>query len=252
LTVNPHLGWRWTEYIEAIWVFATLVLCVFALPEIYAPVLLKKKAQRLRKETGNEALYHPQERMKLSPKTIVTKHFGRPLRMLVTEPMVTCIAFYASFVYALLYLTLEVFPIVFEENRHWSPVIGSLPFIGLFIGVCLATVINLGNQSRYVRISDAARGKPVPEARLAPMAIGGFLFAIGLFVSTPSCTWKNILANLFSGLDGQPHLQFLGFPLFSQLSSSELDSTSSSSNASISSSIHMECMPLVRCPQTPS
>lgn len=204
LTVNPHLGWRWTEYVEAIWVFAILVMCVFALPEIYAPVLLTKKAQRLRKETGNEALYHPQERIKLSPKTIVTKHFARPLRMLVTEPMVTCIAFYASFVYALLYLTLEVFPIVFEENRHWSPIVGSLPFIGLFIGVCFATVINLGNQSRYARISDAAHGKPVPEARLAPMAIGGFLFAIGLFwfgwTAAPSISWLSpVFATIFIG-----------------------------------------------------
>jgi len=103
--------------------------------------------------------------------------------MLITEPMVTCIAFYASFVYAILYLTLEVFPIVFEENRGWSPVVGSLPFIGLFIGVISAVFINLANQPRYSRISDAAHGKPVPEARLAPMAIGGFLFAIGLFVS---------------------------------------------------------------------
>jgi hypothetical protein len=199
LTVNPHLGWRWTEYIEAIWVFATLLMCAFALPEIYGPVLLKRKAQRLRKETGNEALYHPAERIKLSPKTIATKHFARPLRMLITEPMVTCIAFYASFVYALLYLTLEVFPVVFQKNRHWSPVIGSLPFIGLFIGVCLATFVNLGNQARYARISDAAHGKPVPEARLAPMAIGGFLFAIGLFCRClGEILFLNLAASWFS------------------------------------------------------
>ncbi|TVY86907.1 putative MFS-type transporter, partial [Lachnellula willkommii] len=97
ILVNPHLGWRWTEYIEAIWVFATLAVCIFCLPEMYAPVLLKKKAQRLRKETGNAALYHPHERIKLSPKTIFTKHLSRPLILLTTEPMVTCIAIYASF-----------------------------------------------------------------------------------------------------------------------------------------------------------
>lgn len=57
--------------------------------------------------------------------------------------MITCIAFYASFVYAILYLTLEVFPIVFEQNRGWSPVVGSLPFAGLFVGVLCAVVINL-------------------------------------------------------------------------------------------------------------
>jgi hypothetical protein len=132
-------------------------------------VLLKFKAQRLRKETGNTKLYHPHENMKLDAKSMVTKHFSRPLLMLVTEPMVTCIALYASFVFALLYMTLEVFPIVFEEIRGWGPVVGSLPFIALFVGVLAALVINLANQPRYVRAVKAAGGKPVPEARLPPM-----------------------------------------------------------------------------------
>ncbi|KAL2349716.1 major facilitator superfamily domain-containing protein [Cryomyces antarcticus] len=181
LLVNPHLGWRWTEYIEAIWTFTASVLCLFALPELYAPVLLKKRAQRLRKETGNQDLYHPHERMKMDPKSIVTKQFTRPLKMLFTEPMVTCIAFYASFVYALLYMTLEVFPIVFLENRRYGTVVSTLPFLGLFVGVLAAVFINLANQPRYIRKVEEAKGKPVPEARLPPMAVGGVLFAIGLF-----------------------------------------------------------------------
>ncbi|KAE8450259.1 hypothetical protein EG329_006687 [Mollisiaceae sp. DMI_Dod_QoI] len=204
LVVNKHLGWRWTEYIEAIVTFAIFALTLLAMPEMYAPVLLKKKAQRLRKQTGNESWHHPHEDIKISPKTIVTKHFSRPVTMLLTEPMVTAIAIYASFVYALLYLTLEVFPIVFEEERGWSPVVGSLPFLGLFIGVNAAVLINLGNQPRYARILDAAKGKPVPEARLAPMAIGGFLFAIGLFwfgwTATPKVSWISpVFAAAFIG-----------------------------------------------------
>lgn len=111
LVVNPHLGWRWTEYILAIWVFAVFVLAFFCLPEVYAPLLLKKKAQRMRKETGDSRWHHPHEDMKLDFKSVVTKHLTRPIIMLTTEPMVTCIALYASFVYALLYMTLEVFPI---------------------------------------------------------------------------------------------------------------------------------------------
>ena len=204
LVVNPHLGWRWTEYIEAIWSFASVALCLFCLPELYAPVILKEKAKRLRKDTGNIALYHPQERIQISFKTIVTKHFSRPLKMLFTEPMVTCIALYASFVFALLYGTLEVFPIVFQEQRHWSPMVASLPFLGLFIGVCLAVFVNLGNQSRYARLSDAAHGKPVPEGRCGPMAIGGVLFAMGLFwfgwTASPKISWVSpVIATAFIG-----------------------------------------------------
>jgi hypothetical protein len=112
---------------------------------------------------------------------------------LLTEPMVTCIAVYASFVFALLYMTLEIFPIVYADNRGWSPFISTLPFIGLFVGVLCAVFVNLENQPRYIRALEAAGGKPVPEARLPPMAVGGVLFVIGLFLfgwtASPSIPW---------------------------------------------------------------
>ncbi|KAE8150655.1 major facilitator superfamily domain-containing protein [Aspergillus avenaceus] len=194
LVNHPGLGWRWTEYIEAIIVFFVFTVTFFCLPEVYGPVLLHRKAQRLRKETGNQALYHPHERVALDAYSIVTKHFARPLIMLVTEPMVTVIALYASFTYALLYLTLEVFPIVFEELRQWKPVVATLPFIGLFVGVLLSSVfiISVG-QPYYIRRWEQGGGKPVPEARLMPMAVGGVLFAGGLFwfawTASPPLSW---------------------------------------------------------------
>ncbi|KAF2722909.1 MFS general substrate transporter [Polychaeton citri CBS 116435] len=193
LTVNKDLGWRWTEYIEAIIVFFSVAVNFFLLPELYAPVLLKHKAQRLRKETGDNRYWHPHEELQLDFKSIVTKQFSRPIKMLFTEPMVTCIAIYASFVYALLYMTLEVFAIVFYEQRHWPLVTSTLPFLGLLIGVICAIGVNLGNQPRYARAVDANGGKPVPEARLAPMLVGGVLFAIGLFwfgwTANPKIFW---------------------------------------------------------------
>lgn len=175
ILVNPHLGWRWTQYMEAIIVFAIVGLTTFCMPEMYPPVLLKRKAQRLRKETGNPRYYHPHENLKLDFRSLVSKQLSRPLTMLFTEPMLTCISFYASFVYAILYLTLEVFPIVFEEERGYSPVVASLPFIGLFIGILCAIGINLGNQPLYIRRCRASNGKPVPEARLPPLGIGAIL-----------------------------------------------------------------------------
>ncbi|KAK4553712.1 hypothetical protein LTR86_009210 [Recurvomyces mirabilis] len=181
LTVNPHLGWRWTEYIEAIWTAVVATFTLFLMPEVYSPVLLQRKAQRLRKETGDNRYWHPHESSKITFSNILTKHVSRPLNMLTTEPMVLCIAIYASFVYGLLYLTLEVFPIVYLEMRHFSPVVSTLPFLGLFVGVLAAMGINLANQPRYSRIVEENGGRAVPEARLPPMLIGGLLFVIGLF-----------------------------------------------------------------------
>jgi len=181
------------RYIQAVWTFVILAITFFFLPESYEPYLLKNKAQRLRKATGDSRYYHPHEDIKLDATEIVTKHFSRPILMLITEPMVTCIAFYASFVFALLYMTLEVFPIVYYEHRGWSPVVSTVPFLSLFVGVLTALCINLANQPRYARIVEQAKGKPVPEGRLAPMAVGAFLFVIGLWwfgwTADPQIPW---------------------------------------------------------------
>nr|POE85405.1 putative transporter [Quercus suber] len=204
LTVNPHLGWRWTEYIAAIFALSMFALTLFCLPELYAPVLLKRKAQRMRKQTNDERYWHPHEAVKINIQNVFTKHLSRPLVMFFTEPMVTLIALYASFVYALLYMTLEVFPIVYSEQRHYSLVISTLPFLGLFIGVVCAVFVNLANQPRYIRLVAANKGRAVPEARLQPMIIGGVLFAIGLFwfgwTAAPRFHWSiPTVATIFIG-----------------------------------------------------
>jgi len=91
LVVNPHLSWRWTMYIEAIWTFATVALVYVCMPEMYAPILLKRKAIKLRKDTGNEMYHHPHEDVKIDFKSIIIKHLARHLLMLFMEPMVACI-----------------------------------------------------------------------------------------------------------------------------------------------------------------
>lgn len=193
LTNYPPLGWRWTEYIIAIFTGFMIVLIQFAMPELFAPVLLKRKAKKLRKQTGDSRYWHPHEQERMRPSNILTKYFNRPLKMLVTEPMVTCIAIYASFVYGLLYMTLEVFPIVFREQRGYGPVVSTLPFLALFVGVLCAVGVNLANQAYYRKAVAKNNGRAVPEARLPPMVIGGVFFTTGLFwfgwTSPPQYHW---------------------------------------------------------------
>jgi MFS family permease len=178
---NPNLGWQWTEYIQAIITFFSVAVTAVGLPETYHSVLLKRKAARLRRETGDERYWHPQEKEKINLENVLTKYVSRPLRMLFTEPMVTCIAAYASFIYGLLFFQLEAFPIVFREQRGYSVVVSALPFLGLFVGVLGALPINFANQPLYARAVARNKGRPAPEARLPPMFIGGILFSTGLF-----------------------------------------------------------------------
>jgi DHA1 family multidrug resistance protein-like MFS transporter len=74
-----------------------------------------------------------------------------------------------------------MFDIVYREMRQWDLVLSTLPFLGIMIGVIAAVFINLANQPQYSRAVEKNKGRAVPEARLPPMAVGGWLFVIGIF-----------------------------------------------------------------------
>jgi MFS transporter, DHA1 family, multidrug resistance protein len=82
----------------------------------------------------------------------------------------------------ILYANLEAFSIEFQDIRLWGPVVGNLPFISLLVGIFCAAGVNIYNNKYYFKTFKANGNKPVPEARLPPMMIGGFAFTAGLFI----------------------------------------------------------------------
>lgn len=178
---QSYLGWRWTQYITGIYMMAILTLDVIFIDESYPPMLLTYKAQRLRHETGNWALHAKHEEWDVSLKEMANKYLIRPFALLVT-PICFCVALYASFVYGILYLNLAAFPIEFEEERGWGPVVGELPFLAMLIGVFFGAGVNLFNQRFYIRRFEQNNNRSVPEARLPPMMVGSIAFAAGMFI----------------------------------------------------------------------
>lgn len=87
-------------------------------------------------------------------------------------------------------------PIVFQGARGWSQGTAGLPFVGVAIGVCLATLAAGVDNKRYVRVCAAAEaeGRAVePEARLGTAMAGSIVLPIGLFLfawtTYPSVHW---------------------------------------------------------------
>jgi len=82
----------------------TLISIAF-LPETYGPVILLKKAKRLRKQdpTGNKDLYAEHEKGDWSFTGIASRTVLRPFKMLALEPILVLITIYISIVYGLLY-----------------------------------------------------------------------------------------------------------------------------------------------------
>lgn len=73
--------------------------------ETYHPELLKRKARAIRKATGNDKLRSVHETSQHWT-TVVTHGMVRPLKFLVTEPIVQVFAIYMALLYGILYLTM--------------------------------------------------------------------------------------------------------------------------------------------------
>lgn len=183
---ESYLGWRWTEYITGIMGALALILDILFLEETYLKTLLRKRAAKIRKETGNFAIHHVSEEEVISAKDLVQKHLLLPIKLLFLEPIVLLITLYTAFIYGILYLFLEAYPIVFVTTRGINEAVGTLPYIGLIIGVLIGCGIVVAFEPRYNKKLKANNNLPVPEERLPPMMIGAVLFPIGLFCKLPS------------------------------------------------------------------
>jgi DHA1 family multidrug resistance protein-like MFS transporter len=91
---SSYLGWRWCYWITAIWNALSFVMTVVFMPETNSPALLKYKAIRYRKLTGDERW-----RAKIEDETLAaatTRSLKRPFVMLAVEPVVQFFVLYLT------------------------------------------------------------------------------------------------------------------------------------------------------------
>ncbi|KAF3483330.1 polyamine transporter 1 [Arthroderma uncinatum] len=192
--VHSGLGWRWTAWITLSVDVAIGGLAMFTLPETFAPVILQRRAARLRFETKNWALHSALDEQPLSFNDIVTKYLSRPFAMLILEPILSLVTLYLAVVYGILYLFFFAYPISFQQVRGWkNPGIAALPFIGLSVGIlCGCAFIVYLSKTQFARKIKES-GRLVPEDRLPPMIIAAVALPAGLFwfswTSSPNISW---------------------------------------------------------------
>lgn len=178
----PYLGWRWTEYLTGILQSCVLLSAIIFIDETYPPVLLVRKARRLRHESGNWALHAQFEEWDVNISELTRKFLVRPIQLLCT-PICFLMALYASFCYGILYMQLGAVPLIFGELHGWNLLESELPFIAICLGTFTGAAINTLNQLEYNKAYHAAGDRAVPEKRLPPMMLGSVLFAAGQFIT---------------------------------------------------------------------
>lgn len=186
--INQYTTWRWTFYLLLIWAGVNLGMIALLVPETYHPVLLRDKARKLRKETGDERWKAPMEKMNKSiPKTIAYSLL-RPFQLLLLEAMVSLLCLFSAILLGILYLFFGAFPLVFEGNHGFTLAQTGLTFLGIFVGMVIAAATDPlwhKNYERLIKQREDATGEvggSEPEYRLPPSIAGAIIVPIGLFM----------------------------------------------------------------------
>ncbi len=167
IITKSYLGWRWTAWITLIMAALFGVLGLIFCPESYAPVLLQRRAAKIRYETKNWAIHAKADERQIDLREIFEKYLLRPFIMLAQEPILILITLYMAFIYGILLLFFEAYPISFQESRGWNAGVGALPFLSITIGVVLGgSMIVYTTNTRFKRKMEQNGGHVVPEERL--------------------------------------------------------------------------------------
>ncbi|KAG6845939.1 hypothetical protein H0H93_015960 [Arthromyces matolae] len=96
--IQSGVDWRWVFWVMMIFAGVCTLGVVVAIPETYAPVILLKKAKRLRKAdpVANKDVYAEHEKQDWSIRGVIHRTLFRPFHMLVLEPVLVLITIYLS------------------------------------------------------------------------------------------------------------------------------------------------------------
>ncbi|EUC37728.1 hypothetical protein COCCADRAFT_22703 [Bipolaris zeicola 26-R-13] len=176
------VDWSWAFWVGAIFAGATWPIFYF-FDETYGPTILKRRAQRLRKETGDENIVAPLELEKTDLNHLVTVILTRPIRMVIFEPLVLFTCLYLSYAYSIFYIFMQSYPIIFTGTYGFNAGEMGLAFLPIGVGATISAGIYLAWDWYLARAQRLQRPwSQREEMRRLPLAcIAGPFFVISAF-----------------------------------------------------------------------
>ena len=191
--VGPIIGgfitegttWRWMFWSTSILQSAMIIMSVALFHETHAPTILRRRAKRLRRTTGNTRYYTEMERLDLgrSPSWVLLNSLSRPIRLLLFHPIIQIQACLSAFNYGITYLVLSSFSDLWTTQYHESISISGLHYIAMCVGE--VTGAGIGGPLMDIifrKMKQRANGVATPEYRVPIMLPGAILTPLGLFM----------------------------------------------------------------------
>ncbi|KAH8799685.1 caffeine resistance protein [Xylogone sp. PMI_703] len=186
--VGPIIGgfmagrttWRWMFWSTSIFQAVMVFVSFFCFHESYGALILRRRAQRLRKQTGNTRYYTESERRDSERSTIAlfARTLTRPARLLMFHPIIQAFSLLEGFGYGLLYITLSTFSDLWMNRYHQSVEISGLHYIACSLGEVAASQI--GGPLMDYFYQRRHEQNPAPETRILLMFPGIVTSWIGM------------------------------------------------------------------------
>ncbi|KAH3679704.1 hypothetical protein WICMUC_000772 [Wickerhamomyces mucosus] len=181
--IVQYASWRWCFWVLCMLNAVIAIYGSFFLEETYAPTLLKQKAKKLRKLTGNENLHTIYDIA--TGETIFDKfytNFTRPISLLFTHPMVFGLGIFMAITYGCLYILVTAFPTVWSKIYGFSAGGSGLMYLSFLIGYMVGIATFQRYSDKYYNyLIKKNNGIRKPEYRLPGLLLSGILTPIGLF-----------------------------------------------------------------------
>ena len=210
IATSPFVSWRWTDWLTVILAGAVIAMLILVVPETYGPVLLSWKAKHLRSIIGDNRYRAAHELQAINLGIRLLRSVARPIKFLLTEPIVDLFSLYLVIIYAIMFGFLPGFDFIFGEEgiygfdqRHTG-----LCFVAINVGFLFALIPIRPIYRRFRRklaaAEEAGVGKVGPEERLLFAMIGAPFMPIAIFWMAWSSWmsvsyWSPIVATAFFG-----------------------------------------------------
>ena len=188
-------GWRWSLW-EVLWMSGPVFVLMFlVLPETSTANILLRRAQRLRKLTGNEQLRAQSEidQGTMKPKEVLWNSLIKPFEITIKDPAVLFTNVYTSLIYGIYYSFFEAFPLVYPVMYGFNLGETGTVFTCILVSCIIGIVIYVSYQWFYLEPDIKKHGLRAQEHRLVPALVAVFAMPIGLFIfgwtSRPDIHW---------------------------------------------------------------
>lgn len=182
--IAEDLGWRWSVWLAAIVLgFFSLVLLI-VLRETYAVVILRRKAERLQRQSTDDKKYRSKHQSRVDASTMLESVL-KPLHILSQSPILIMTTSCMATIYALLGLILATLTETMESTYPTVFSTGSvgLTFLSLSTGNTIALVFYSLTSDRYVNRQRERKGEAFrPESRLVHLLIGSIVLPLGFIL----------------------------------------------------------------------